>query len=397
MTDDHQWHAPDAPRDPASSPYHAAPVASGGASGSAPDAPAAPAGANGWAPPPKPGLVPLRPMTLGTILGTSFQVLRRNPKPTLGPALLISLATVLFTLFVTGGVTAWSIGRIESAQSDADADALLAGGVALGVVGIVLAMLLSIIGTAVLQGIIVAEVARATLGEKLTFRGLWAHLRGRVGALIGWAFLLSAALMIALIVVVVVVAGLSLLGEVGIALGVLVAVLAVLGGAVLVAWLSTKFLFVPAALVLERRTLGAAVARSWTLIRGSFWRVFGIVLLVAVMLSIAGQVVTTPVSLLFGLGTTLIAPSGMDEAGFIAITIVSYLVLFVVSAVVGAVTLVVQTATSSLLYLDLRFRTEGLDLELARAVEARQRGEHLTDPYAARPPGSPAFGSPFAS
>lgn len=396
MTDDHQWHAPDAPRNPAASPYHAAPEQAPSAA-PAPGAPAAPGTANGWAPPPKPGLVPLRPMTLGTILGASFQILRRNPKPTLGPALLISLATVLLTLLLTGAVTAWSIGRIESAESVADQDALLAGGVALGALGLLLAVLLSIVGTAVLQGIIVAEVARATLGEKLGFRGLWAQLRGRVGALIGWAFTLSGALAIAVVIVVALVAGLSLLGDAGIALGVLVAVLAVLGGIVLVAWLSTKLLFVPAALVLERRTLGGAIARSWALVRGSFWRIFGIVVLVSAMLSIAGQVVTTPVSLLFGLGSAFIAPSGMEEGGFIAFTIITYLVLFVVSAVVGAVTLVVQTATSSLLYLDLRFRTEGLDLELARAVEARQRGEHLADPYAARPPGSPASGSPSAS
>tara|TARA_R110000868_G_scaffold43633_3_gene146509 strand:- start:113408 stop:114592 length:1185 start_codon:yes stop_codon:yes gene_type:complete len=394
VTDDQQWHAPDAPREPAASPYHAAsgPSAAHGATPAS-----TPASANGWAPPPKPGLVPLRPMTLGTILGASFQVLRRNPKPTLGPALLISLATVLLTLLVTGAVTAWSIGRIESAQSAADQDALLAGGFALGAVGVLLAALLSIVGTAVLQGIIVAEVARATLGEKLGFRALWTHLRGRLGALIGWAFVLAAALAVAMLIVILLIAGLSLLGEAGVILSVLVALFAMLGGAVLVAWLSTKLLFVPAALVLERRTLGAAVGRSWTLIRGSFWRVFGIVLLVAVMLSIAAQVVTTPVSLLFGLGTAFLTPSGMDESGFIAMTIISYLVLFLVSAVVGAITLVVQTATSSLLYLDLRFRTEGLDLELARTVEARQRGESVADPYAAPAAGSSSPGSPAAS
>ena len=48
-------------------------------------------------------------------------------------------------------------------------------------------------------------------------------------------------------------------------------------------------------------------------------------------------------------------------------------------------------------YLDLRFRTEGLDLELARTVEARQRGESVADPYAAPAAGSSSPGSPAAS
>ena len=53
----------------------------------------------------------------------------------------------------------------------------------------------------------------------------------------------------------------------------------------------------------------------------------------------------------------------------------------IVTSIVGAIGSVIQSAAVSLLYLDLRMRKEGLDLELVRFVEARQTGHELPDPY----------------
>ncbi|MCU1402338.1 MAG: integral rane protein, partial [Microbacteriaceae bacterium] len=51
--------------------------------------------------------------------------------------------------------------------------------------------------------------------------------------------------------------------------------------------------------------------------------------------------------------------------------------------VFGSIGAVVQSATVARLYIDLRMRKEGLDLERARFVEARQAGAtDLPDPYA---------------
>ena len=62
--------------------------------------------------------------------------------------------------------------------------------------------------------------------------------------------------------------------------------------------------------------------------------------------------------------------------------------------VVAAITSVISTAATALLYLDLRMRKEGLDLELTRFVEAKQAGSAgLGDPYL-RP--AAAAGTPFA-
>jgi hypothetical protein len=55
--------------------------------------------------------------------------------------------------------------------------------------------------------------------------------------------------------------------------------------------------------------------------------------------------------------------------------------VYAVTSIVQGIGLVVQSATSSLLYLDLRMRREGLDLQLGRYVEAKQAGVALPDPY----------------
>jgi hypothetical protein len=347
----------------------------------------------GWTPPPKPGLVPLRPMTLGVILGASFRVMRRNPRTTLVPALLLA---VLLAVASSAGIAAYfgAIERFTTATDYADANAFLAGSMLILGLAALAAGVLTAVATALLQGLIVGEVARGTVGEKLRFGRLWAMYRGRFPALIGFTALLVLAVVVGVGLVLAVTIGLSVattmsagsandvLGGVLAAFG--IAVLGLLGGAVLWAWLGTKLAFVPAAIVLERLSITAAIARSWRLTRRSFWRVFGIQLLVAAMIYVATQIVSTPVSFVLFLVTSLIDPTGASSSspdamlGAVTGTMVA---VYAITSIVQGIGLVVQSATSSLLYLDLRMRREGLDMQLGRYLEAKQAGIALPDPY----------------
>ena len=125
-----------------------------------------PGGAAAWTPPPKPGLIPLRPLAFGTLLFAPFTVLRRNPKATFGSALLVQAAVALLTFLVVGAVTFWAVGRIESAPID-EQGAVEAGSMVTIVLSALVPIALSVIASALLQGVIVTEVARGTLGEKL--------------------------------------------------------------------------------------------------------------------------------------------------------------------------------------------------------------------------------------
>jgi len=160
-------------------------------------------------------------------------------------------------------------------------------------------------------------------------------------------------------------------------------VVAGLGAAVLWAWLATKLSLVPSVLMLERLPLRRAVARSWRLTSGYsyFWKTLGTQLLVYVIVQVAAQVVATPVSILAAVGGATINPNGDMTASFVLIA-VSYVLTGIVSLVFAALAAVAQSAVAALIYIDIRMRKEGLDLDLTRFVEARQTGDiGVANPY----------------
>ena len=336
-----------------------------------------------WAPPPKPGLIPLRPLGFGALLGAPFLVLRRNPRATFGSALIVQAVIVLITLVVVGTVTYWAFGRIDSAPIEEQA-AVEAGASVSIVLSALIPAALQVIGSALLQGVIVVEVSRATLGEKLSLRRLWRSVGRRLWVLVLWTVLLSGVLLLAVAVV----AGFATVlavfgGTAGVASAVIVGVVGGLGLVVLAAWIYTRTSLVPCLIVLERLSIRAAIRRSWALTQGYFWRTLGVQLLVAVIVNVVAQVVTTPLLVLFSYLMSLVDPNASLDA-FAPAAIVYALALFV-TLILGAVIAVVQSATIALIYLDLRMRTEGLDLELQRYVESVQNGSPLPDPYLATP------------
>jgi hypothetical protein len=147
--------------------------------------------------------------------------------------------------------------------------------------------------------------------------------------------------------------------------------------------------------MLERLGVRAGIARSWGLVRGGFWRVFGAQILVIIICSVATQIISTPVSLVFQFAAEAAFPTGTPtslngvDGGSIAIAAVSYGVLMLLTIVIGSVTAVIEAATGAVVYVDQRMRREGLDLVLTRYVEDRQAGRPLGDPFA-----TPRFAPP---
>ncbi|WP_369960762.1 hypothetical protein [Leifsonia sp. EB34] len=350
----------------------------------------------GWAPPPKPGLIPLRPLSFGTLLGAPFQALRRNPKITVGAALLLQgVPAIVVTAVLFGGVYLL-FSRVETASA-ADRGTITAGAVGGSIVLGVLVVVISGIFGALLQGIIVAEVSRETLGEKLTLRALWRLIRPRFGALVGWTFLWSLFWLVALALVVSIIVALAMLGGTA---GVIGAVLVGLGGGLgllaVFIWLYTKLSIVPSALVIERLPFRSAIARSWRLTTGYFWRTFGVIVLLWLIIWAVTQVISVPFAIIGGMLGGIFAPTSLSSANpnSYSQVIVGQLgvngLSAIVGAIVGAIGSVVQWGAIGLIYIDLRMRKEGLDLELVRFVEARQTGQELPDPFAQPAPGASA-------
>lgn len=349
-----------------------------------------------WAPPPKPGLIPLRPLGFGTLLGAPFLTLKRNPKATFGSALLVQAVTVIVSLVVIGIVAFFVISRITSAAPE-DQEAVAAGGITAILLGSIVPFLIGIAATVFLQGVIVTEAARSTLGEKLTLGATWKATWPRLGALLLWTLVAGAAVAVVVAVIVGIVWLLVVLGGGFIALGVILAVLAALALVVVGVWLGVKLSLVPSAIVLERVGVVDGMRRSWRLTNGYFWRTLGIQYLIAFIVGTVSQVVVTPISILYTMAISVVDPTGSTAEDWIA-PLLLYVALIIVSLLVASITSVVQSATIAFIYIDLRMRSEGLDLELIRFVEARQSGNtSVEDPYLVRAAGPLApSGSPWA-
>ena len=333
----------------------------------------------GWAPPPKPGLLPLRPLSFGTLLWAPFRTLRRNPAATFGTGLVVQLASALIAAAVLVPVFLVFSARVTQASIE-EQDAVITGSISIVLLTMLVPVVVSIVATAFLQGVMVVDVGTGTIGERLGFGALWRRAAARIWPLIGWTALVAVAvlLLIGLAVAAIVLA--FVIGDpLAIAITILLVVVAALGVAVLAAWLGTKLALVPSVIVLERAGIGRAIRRSWQLTDGYFWRTLGTLLLVGVILNVAAQVVVQPVSIVGSLLAVLIDPTGTGPA--LTITIVTTVVSALLSLVIGAVTSVVQAALIAVIMIDLRMRKEGLDLELQRHVEARDAGRPVGDPY----------------
>jgi hypothetical protein len=336
-----------------------------------------PAAQSSWRPPPRPGLIPLQPLSFGTILGSSFRVIRRNPGPTLGLSLLTYGTTTLLALIIYGYfyLQALSLFPTGSAVSQEDSRSVLYS--LAQIAWAIVPFTLSLVASAIMQGIISLEVARGSVGERLTAGGLWRRARGRIAPLIGWGFLIIAAVFVLTIVLFVLfaiaIAATAVSNNAGLSIGVPIFLGLLLSAVfvVLVVWIGTKTVFVPSLLVIERLTLGAAIARSWRLTRGYFWRTFGTLTLINVIIYIAGQIISTPIAFIGLFAVGLLNPNGGSIDSITSGLAPVLLASSIVSVIVGAVGLVAQSAAIALTYIDVRMRKEGLDLELMHYVEGK--------------------------
>ena len=349
--------------------------------------------APGWAPAPKPGLIPLHPLTFGALLGKPFAALRHNPKVLFGFAIVIQLVVAVITAVVVGAAVFFTFLRMESlSPSNPDFFPVLWGSIAINALVVIAMGFVSLAFTAVMQGVVAANIGYAALGDKPTLGRLWRLMRPAFWRLVGWSMLqaLAAIVLIAIIggiIALGIVAGVGGSGE-GVALTVVVGILLVLGMIPLWVWLSTKLLLVPSILVLERAGLREALVRSWRLTRGRFWVAFGVIFLINAIMSVAVGVVSMPLSLVGSLFGTVIAPTGANDTSAIALYLITSFAPQLLIYVLQAVAIVVQCAAAAFIYLDCRMRYEGLDHSLISYLERRDLGvsaDDLGDPFSVDP------------
>lgn len=321
-----------------------------------------PSGGPWFVPVHKPGVVALRPLRLGDLYDGAFQTIRRNPKAMVGlaagvNALFMVVPAVLSLVLAALGQLSFGSGLgVGLSDSGDPAGPLVATGA--GYLG----TFFGAFATVVLNGMLVHVVAQAVLGRKTTIAEAWRATRARLLRLVGLTLLdgVLATFLLGVPVALGIVVGLT----VGTGEGFLVGVPLFLAAVVLLVFLQVRFFQLAApALVLERIGVFAALRRAGRLSRRQWWRLFGIMLLTAIVVGVVGQILGIPFGLAGGIGSVALSGTG----GGLLLVFSSYLS----QIVVGAITTPFTSAVVALQYVDQRIRKEGLDVQLIAASQGQ--------------------------
>ena len=309
---------------------------------------------------PKPGVVELRPLTLSDLLDGTFTTIRRAPAATLGIAALIYLI-----LGILGSLTTMAFGlkddlyevlamNFDPAKFEQFED-LLQGVFSqpwlfYAVFGLV-SFVLSILASAIIVGTSSTATMRATLNLPTSMAQ---SLRFSATA---WAKVIWLNLLLGLGVF----GSLSLLIFIAIWLVTSIGALSVLPSSLLMFALLIGFLFIairlvvtPVLIVTQSLGVFAAMGKSWRLTQGMWWRIFGIVLVTALMISVLGGIISS-------IAGVVISFSNNMWVALIATQLVAS-----ITTAVGASLYYVLLC---LLHVDLRIRRERLDLALINELQ----------------------------
>lgn len=326
--------------------------------------PTAPVWGPGPGMPTQPGIVPLRPLNIGEILDGAFRAIRANPKVMFGLSLIVMAAVaVIDTIIVLtffDDLGALLNGSLDPALVSAD-DALALG------LGSGVATLVSVVaaafGTTVLTGLLILSVSEAVLGRAIELPALWQRAKGQIWRLIGQTLLIgvviSASMVVLLLVTILLVSAAVANGD-NAGLVAVAVLLVALAAVVLYAWVYVKLALAAPSLMLERVGIVASLGRSWRLTKGQFWRVLGILITAALIVIVANVALAVPVSML----SALFFSADPFATGALLFTNIA-------NVLVSALTVPFMAAVTALVYIDVRMRTEGLDVALARAAETR--------------------------
>ncbi|CAN7346783.1 hypothetical protein [Knoellia sp. LjRoot47] len=310
----------------------------------------------------RPGIIPLRPLTLNDLFGGVFRAVRGNVGATVGLAALTS--TVFLVPFTALG--AWVSSQERSITLEESVSNDTAGLV--GTLGSMVPSIGSWFSAILLAGFLAYVIGQAVLGRKVTAGETWRGTISRIWALAGATVLTSLAiigtlaLIMAIPLVLLIGGGTSGSdGTIAAGFGLLLLALVLAVPATLFLW--TRLAFVTSSVILENLGVGRAFARSWQLTSGSgFWRLLGIRLLASIMIGIVGSLITSPLAIIaFALAFTGIPLDQMY---------VWQAVVTGVSGIIGgAITTPITAGLDALLYVDSRIRREGLDVQLVQTAQ----------------------------
>ncbi|GGX68148.1 membrane protein [Streptomyces hiroshimensis] len=348
------------PTGPAGSgPAGQGPAAGPGSGGTGPQA-----GWNQWARPPQapqPGVIPLRPLQAGEIVEGSVRTMRLHWRSVVGISLTVAVgtqtvATVIERLWPRGTQELDALSG-ETPQSPQELVDAIGNG--LGSLGVT--WLLSLVGSITAAALLTVIVSRAVLGRPVTTLEAWRSARPQLARMTGLLILVP--LLLVGVFAVGIVWGLLAAAAGAEQAGMSLMAMGGLASMVVATWLWIRYSLAAPALMLEKQSVLGAMRRSAKLVRGAWWRVFGIQLMSVLITLLVGFMAQAIVVVLD------VVVHGFGEQSTADATDWASLISIGIAAVVSAtITLPVTAGMTALLYMDQRIRRESLDIELARAA-----------------------------
>ncbi|MFI1105337.1 hypothetical protein [Streptomyces melanogenes] len=325
--------------------------------------PPAPGGnwGHGWGPAPaaKPGVIPLRPLGVGEILDGAVSTMRAHWRTVLGLTLTVAVITQIADILVQRYLLP-DPPEIDPNATGTEAIDQAFDSLRSSLLGLLPVGVLALIGTVFVTAVLTVVISRSVLGRPVTWREAWAEARPRLLPLLGLLVLLP--LMAGAVVGISILPGALIGSDAGAAL----AGLGGLAAVVVVIWLLVQFSLAAPALMLERQGLVKSLRRSAKLVRGAWWRIFGITLLTLLLTFILSMIIAIPFTVI---GTLVDDGGGSLFSGSTSDFGWPFLIITGIGAVIGsAITYPISAGVAALLYVDQRIRREALDLDLARAA-----------------------------
>ena len=319
---------------------------------------------NRWGWQAKPGIIPLRPLTIGDLFSGAFEAIRSNPKVLFGFTIVIML---LVSLIASVSILVSGLGYESVINAENDPQALqqttenFANALLLQMISNLVQWLSTFAGTSILTGLLAATVSQLTVGRKLTLSEAWAMTRKRLGSLIG-SFALTALITAVPIVLWIVAVFASIVvadGNRDLWWLSALAFFAIIPIFILMYFFQIKLLFAPMCAVLEEIGPVASLKRSWSLVKGEFWPTLGRFLLMNLLIGFIGGFLGFVIGLIGGLVTIVVTSNPTSPIG-LAIS------MFFVMLGSGLL-LPFSAAFETLIYTDLRIRKENFAAVLAQA------------------------------
>jgi hypothetical protein len=318
---------------------------------------------------------PLRPWLPADLLDNAARTISENKAimlglPVLAAIALLAVQAALTEVAVPGGISGF-FGADDPFQQ-AGAALLLTYGVQLVLFTVV---------SSTLAGIIALAAVRSQLAHRVGPRELLRLVRPSLPALAAVGLVQSLSFVILIAGWGLAVFGIGAGAESAISSDVAgaVAVVMMLVGAVLVLIFGIRLVLAGTVVLMEGRRapeiglyiparvgIWGSLKRSWQLVRGKFWRVFGILLFAGVVVNIVGY------ALQFGVSTLLVTVGSWagdsDGTGATVAAIVIGAATGIATVVTLIASMAFMSAVQALIYLDLRVRREGLDLWMRPAL-----------------------------